>query len=195
MSRASTRSAPASRLRGDAELVAACIDGDAKAWDALVAAHGSLVWAIARRAGLSEADAAEVFQNTWTIALEDLPRVRDASRFDRWLGRVARHQALRVRRGYGIARTAHARVAREDIDRSRPDEPLEQLEDRHRVQRALTHVGERCRDLIRLLYFEQPTPAYQEIAASLGMRIGSIGPTRARCLAKLESRLEEGNRE
>jgi RNA polymerase sigma factor (sigma-70 family) len=173
----------------DAALVARCIEGDSAAWDALVDRHGPLVWAVAHKAGLSDADAADVFQNTWTIAVEELERVRNPDRVAAWIGRVARHQAMRVRRGYGIARKARARVAREDVDDRVPDEELAELEERGRVDTALRRIGERCARLLDALYFERPAPAYTALAERLGMRIGSIGPTRARCLEKLRREL------
>jgi len=177
----------------ETRLVADCLAGDGAAWKALLAEFGSLVWAVARRAGLSDADAADVFQNTWTVALEELPRLRDPSRFAGWIARITRHQAMRVRRGYGIARRAHERVAREDVDVNLPEAELQEMETRHRVKAALEHVGERCAELLGLLYYEQPTPAYAVIADRLGMRIGSIGPTRARCLESLRKQLGESD--
>jgi len=177
----------------DAELVARCMSGEQAAWAALVERHGALVWAVARRAGLGSEDAADVFQNTWTIALEELTRIREPAHFARWLGRVARHQSMRVRRGYGIARKALPKVAREDVDRTVPDEALVSLEQRGRVHAALAQVGERCGELLKLLYLESVRPAYSEIAERLGMRIGSIGPTRARCLQQLRGMLEGGH--
>jgi RNA polymerase sigma factor (sigma-70 family) len=173
----------------DADLVARCIDGDARAWDALVERHGPLVWAVAHRAGLSDADAADVFQNTWAIAVEELDRVRRPEQVVRWIGRVARHQAMRVRRGYGIARRARERIAREDVDMRVPDEELAALERRSLMDAALAAVGGRCADLLQALYYERPSPAYADLADRLGMRIGSIGPTRARCLEKLRKEL------
>jgi len=183
-----SRSTPSTAT--DGALVGSCLEGDGSAWAALVERHGPLVWAVAHRMGLSRADAEEVFQNTWTIALEELSRVRERERVGAWIGRVARHQSMRVRRGYGIARRAHEHVAREDVDATLPDEELTRLEERGRVAAALGRIGERCARLLRTLYHESPRPAYAEIAERLGMRIGSIGPTRARCLQKLESELE-----
>jgi RNA polymerase sigma factor (sigma-70 family) len=181
--------------RDDAALVSLCLDGDAMAWETLVERHGPLVWAVARKALLSPEDAADVFQNTWTAALEGLDSVRDPSRFPAWLGRVARHQCMRVRRGYGIARRARDRVARDAVDTNLPDEEVASLELRHGVALALEKIGERCARLLRALYYDSPRPAYAKIAERFGMRIGSIGPTRARCLKSLEERLGEVERD
>jgi RNA polymerase sigma factor (sigma-70 family) len=169
----------------DAALVAQCVEGDETAWATLVSRHGAVVWAVANRMGLSPEDASDVFQNTWRTALEELDTVRDRAAIGGWLARVARHQAMRLRRRYGIARRSYEHVAREDVDPTLPDADIERLEQRNRIRLALEKVGERCARLLGALYFEDPVPSYDEIAARFGMRIGSIGPTRARCLARM----------
>lgn len=178
--------------RDDASLVAACLSGDARAWSSLVDRYGPVVWAIAKRASLSPDDQAEVFQNAWIVAVEELPRLREPAAFAGWISQIARHQSLRIRRGYGIARKSMAHVAREDVDESRPEEPVAVLDERRKVGDAVSRIGRKCADLLRALYYEDPPPAYTEIAKRLGMRIGSIGPTRARCLEKLEKELGDG---
>lgn len=170
----------------DPALVAACLRGDGRAWRRLVDRHGPLVWAVARRSGLSDSDAAEVFQNTWTIALEDLSALRKPSRVAAWLGRIAQHQALRTRRGYAIARNAHPHVAREDVSHELPADELERLETRGRVGRALARLGGRCKELLEALYMEPTRPSYDDLAERFDMSVGSIGPTRGRCLEKLK---------
>lgn len=173
------------RTGDDADLVARCVEGDGAAWESLVQRYASLVWAVVSRMDLSAEDAADAFQNAWTVALEELPGLRDPAAFPAWIARVARHQCMRIRRGYGIARKSREHLAREDVDPTLPDEDLQRLEARSRVRTALSGIGDRCARLLALLYEEDPVPAYEEIARRLGMRIGSIGPTRARCLEKL----------
>lgn len=173
----------------DAALVARCLDDDETAWALLVARHGPLAWATIRRAGLSHDDAADVYQTTWLAALEQLPRLRDPTRFPAWIARTAHLQALRVRRSYGISRRVLARIPLRDDDERVPDEEIVAIEDRSRVAAALAAVGDRCATLLRILYFERPTPAYRDISERLRMPIGSIGPTRARCLERLAKRL------
>jgi RNA polymerase sigma factor (sigma-70 family) len=181
----------ARRAADDARLVARSLNGDDRAWQSLVERHGPVIWAVANRAGLTPDDAADVFQNTWTIAVTDLSRIRDPGRFGAWIARVARHQCMRVRRGYGIARRSYEHVAREDAVFELPDEELSRIEDRGRVARALAKIGERCLKLLKALYYQRPKPSYKSISERFEMSIGSIGPTRARCLEKLEARLGE----
>lgn len=173
----------------DAALVARCLGDDDDAWAALVARHGPLAWGVIRRAGLHADDAADVYQTVWLAAFQQLPRLRDPSRFPGWIARTAHIQALRLRRGYGISRRVLARVPVRETDDRVPDEEIQAMEERSRVALALDTVGERCAALLRLLYFERPAPAYQDISARLAMPVGSIGPTRARCLERLAKRL------
>jgi len=175
-----------------AELVRRCGDGDGRAWQRLVDRYGALVWSIVTRAGITREDGEDVFQNTWTIAFEELPRLRESERFGAWIAMVARHQVLRVRRGYGISRRARERIAVPDAVEEPPDEEIEALDDRRLVWEAFPRIGEPCGALLKALYYEQPTPAYVEISKRFGMKIGSIGPTRARCLKKLERELAGG---
>lgn len=176
----------------DAVLVGRCLDGrgdgrgDDDAWAELVARHGPLAWAAIRRAGLSGDDAADVYQTAWLAALESLPRLRHRERFGGWIARTAQLQAIRLRRTYGITRRVLGRIEPAEFDEAEPHEDLSRLEQRARMTRALARVGERCETLLRVLYFEDPSPAYTDIAKRMGMPIGSIGPTRARCLEKLE---------
>lgn len=177
----------------DASLVARCLEGDHDAWNGLLVRHGGLVWAIVRRQRLSEQDAADAFQNTWTLALEQLAQLRQPELFERWLGRVARNQALRIRRGYGIARSALPKLAQDDVDDVEPHEELARVERRSAVHAGLARLGERCAALLRLLYMAAERPAYTDVAAQMDMPIGSIGPTRARCLERLRALLGDSH--
>jgi RNA polymerase sigma factor (sigma-70 family) len=173
----------------DAALVARCLDDDEDAWNLLVHRHGPLAWAVIRRTGLSPDDAADVYQTTWLAALEQLPRLREPSRFPAWIARTAHLQALRVRRGYGISRRVLSRIPLREDDHRVPEDEVSALEERSRVSAALAQIGARCAALLVALYFECPAPAYRDISARLSMPIGSIGPTRARCLERLARRL------
>lgn len=173
----------------DATLVGRCLGDDRAAWEQLVARHGPLAWAVIRRAGLSPEDAADVYQVTWLAALEQLPQIREPSRFPAWIARTAHVQALRIRRGYGISRRVLSRIRPRELDERVPDDEIAALEDRSRVATALGAIGDRCAALLRLLYFESPALAYRDISSRLRMPVGSIGPTRARCLEKLARRL------
>jgi RNA polymerase sigma factor (sigma-70 family) len=176
---------------GDAALVARCMDGDEEAWAALVTRHGPLVWTIARRAGLSHDDASDVYQTTWRIAVESLATIRDRERFPAWIARTAHFQTMRALRTLCTTRKALERVETREVDETAPHDDLARTEFQRVVADAMGRIGERCARLLRSLYFDDPAPAYAEIASKLSMPIGSIGPTRARCLARLRDALKE----
>ncbi len=174
----------------DDALVEAARHGDQAAWDALVACHASRVWAVARAHRLSSADADDVFQVTFLRLMTHLDTIRDPARVGAWLATTARHECLRILRQSG--RTVPSDDERV-LDRADPLlPPIEsRLVERERV--AALHAGlarlpERCQRLLRVLMAD-PEPSYEEVGLALDMPVGSIGPTRGRCLKLLRQEL------
>ena len=171
-------------------LVRAAAAGDQAAWTALVERFSGLVWAVARAHRLGRADAADVSQTTWMRLVEHLDDIRDPERVGAWLSTTARHECLRVIRKSGRA------VPTELHDDQLPDTGVEvgaDLDARLDAARseealwaAFERLPERGRALLRVLMAD-PAPSYAEAAAALGMPIGSLGPTRARCLERLRN--------
>jgi RNA polymerase sigma factor (sigma-70 family) len=166
-------------------LVRQAADGDRAAWETLVDRYTNLLWSIARGYRLGTEAAADVVQTSWLRLLENLGRIKEPERLGAWLATTARHECLRV-----LRRTQREELA-EDTSLDRPDaaaQPLDAallLEERDAaLWRALSRVGERCQQLLRVLMADPP-PTYEAVSAALEMPVGSIGPTRARCLAKL----------
>jgi RNA polymerase sigma factor (sigma-70 family) len=176
------------QLPANAELVAAAAIGSQEAWDALVDRFSALVWSIARAHRLGDADAADVSQTTWLRLVEHLGRLRDPESVGAWLATTARHECLRLIRQ--ADRFLYDDGALEPTD---PDPLPEALlvsgERQAQLWRAIESLSDRCRSLIRVLIAD-PAPSYEEVAAALDMPIGSIGPTRARCLEQLRRRPE-----
>lgn len=186
---------------GDAALVTQCRDGDRQAWAALVRRYQRLVYTVPRRAGLSDADAADVFQFTFARLVEHLPRLDDAARVRAWLVTTARRETLRLlalQQRVGPIPIAAGMDADADADpfaqwpdpAPLPEAQLQSLQEQHRVRRALERLDARSRAFVELLFLQDPPLAYAEIAARLGIAEGSIGPTRARCLDKLRRALQ-----
>jgi len=176
----------------DARLVERCLAGDARAWDALVRRHERLVYGIARSYSLPEEDLGDVFQDVFTALVRGLPRLRDARALVRWLAsttdRVALATALRRRRERAMSTDP------EGLEALPADEPwigtdLEVHEEQALVRLALGGLSERCRVLLEALYYEDPPPSYAELSRRLGVPIGSLGPTRARCFERLRQGL------
>ena len=178
----------------DEALVLACRDGDPLAWEALVMRYQRLVYAIARNAGLDVEQAADVFQRVFAALVESLDKIEQPAQIGAWLATTARHEAWRLSRRERAAYRVHG----ESIDQADeiadaellPEALVLRLEQQHHVRTALASLDERCRRLLQLLFYRSDSPAYSEIASVLGIREGSIGPTRARCLHKLRRRLE-----
>jgi RNA polymerase sigma factor (sigma-70 family) len=179
----------------DAALVARCRAGDGAAWTLLVARYQRLVYAIVTRMGLDAHVAADVFQTVFARLVEHLPRIAEPGRLQAWIVTTAKREALlQRRRGQ---RTVSMTRDDEGGDGAAPDwdiadeallpeDQLGELQQAHRLRLALERMDARCRDLLRLLFAEpDEAPAYDEVARRMDMPVGSIGPTRSRCLAKL----------
>jgi len=165
-------------------LVRAAATGDEGAWDALVARFSNLVWAIARNHRLCSADVAEVSQTTWMRLAEHIDRLHDPSKVGGWLATTARHEALRVLRGAG-REIPMGEDLPEPASGERPlDDELLRTERDRGLWQAFSRLPARDQALLRLLVSD-PMPSYEEIAAAMDMPLGSIGPTRARCLERL----------
>jgi RNA polymerase sigma factor (sigma-70 family) len=184
---------------GDAALVTQCREGNRQAWAVLVQRYQRLVYTVPRRAGLPDADAADVFQFTFARLVEHLPRLDDAARVRAWLVTTARRETLRLlslQQRVGPMPIAAGMDADEDPLAQWPDPAplpeaqLQSLQDQDRVRRALERLDARSRAFVELLFLQDPPLAYAEIAARLGIAEGSIGPTRARCLDKLRRALQ-----
>ena len=171
------------------QLVAAAAAGDTAAWEEIVDRFSSLVWATARAHRLSRDDAADVAQTTWLRLVEHLDRIRDPERLGAWLATTARHESLRVIRRGGRERASDEPDLFEVPGDDEIDDHLLSRERDAAVWRAFAKLSDRCKALLRLLVSEQE-PSYDEISGALGMPIGSIGPTRQRCLGRLQRNLE-----
>jgi RNA polymerase sigma factor (sigma-70 family) len=180
----------------DACLVHAAAGGDRGAWAGLVDRFGGLIWRIARSHRLNDGDAADVSQTTWLRLLEHIDRLDDPSRVGAWLATTARRESLRV---IGLAGRQTLLPDGGFLD-SFPDDAAELdaglLADERRgmVDEALSRLTPRCQTMLRML-MEDNDLHYQDLAAMLNMPIGSIGPTRARCLRKLRVIMEELERQ
>jgi RNA polymerase sigma factor (sigma-70 family) len=168
-------------------LVDAAAAGDQEAWNALVGRFNGLVWSVARAHRLSPDDASEVVQTTWERLVGNLDRLKDRDAVGAWLATTARHECLKTLR----LSARHVLAPPEELDGpavdSGVDEGLLLSERDAALWRAFDGLDADCRSLLRLLVAD-PTPSYLEVSQALGMPIGSIGPTRARCLEKLRQR-------
>jgi RNA polymerase sigma factor (sigma-70 family) len=176
-----------------AAALAAAAQGDGRAWESIVAEYSSLVWSVARAHRLSSADSADVFQGTWLRLVEHLGRIRDGSRLGAWLATTARREALMLLRRSGRdVPIEFADQLGESSDRAIGlEEQLISTEEHQLLWRAFTRLPANCQRLLRVV-FADPPPRYAEVSAALNIPVGSIGPTRARCLSSLQTMLAAG---
>ena len=172
-------------------LVRLAADGDESAWAALVRRFSGLVWSVARSHNLGGADAEEVFQTTWLRLTEHVGRLKEPDRVGAWLATTARHESLKIiRAGKRSAPTDDL----DALDLGDDDSPEMRFLDaeqaaaddvtKQQLWAAFQRLPDRCRELLRVLIADPPL-SYTEISAMFGIAIGSIGPTRGRCLRQL----------
>jgi RNA polymerase sigma factor (sigma-70 family) len=164
--------------------------GDKQAWDEIVTSFSGLVWSIATSHRLGSADAAEVVQTTWLRLLENLDRIREPERLGGWLATTARRESQRLQRLHGREVVTDDEARFDDVPATlpTPEDAMLSAERRRQLRRAFAKLPEHCRRLLHLVVVV--APPYAEVAAALDMPIGSIGPTRARCLDRLRKLLD-----
>jgi len=175
-----------------AQLVRQASRGDRSAWERLVDQYSRLLWATTRDFRLAENDAADVVQGTWLRLLEHIDRIEYPERIGSWLATTARHECLRH-----LAAGKRVMVVQDDHDafseavghQPDVDERLLAEERAQAVRAAVSTLPSRSQQLLELLMADPPV-SYTEISDQLGVPIGSIGPTRGRCLERLRLALQ-----
>ncbi|MGQ0467681.1 MAG: RNA polymerase sigma factor [Sporichthyaceae bacterium] len=167
-------------------LLAAAAEGDSPAWQALVDDFLPLVWSVIRSHRLDSQLAEEVNQEVWLRLVENVGRLREPAALPGWLRTTTHRECIRARR-----RAWETPAGWELLQAPDPTPETEVLaEERTRVVGdALTRLSAKCQSLLRVWAWS-PGAGYAEIAADLGMPVGSLGPTRSRCLERLRKRLE-----
>jgi RNA polymerase sigma factor (sigma-70 family) len=176
----------------DTRLVKECLSGSEEAWSLLIEKYKALIYSIPVKYGLPPHEAADVFQATCMELLTRLPDLREPRALPKWLMQVAHHQCYRWKR-------QQQRVVSRDAE---PDLPVpetpaiaerlvQQTQEEQIFRDAMAALTPQCRRLVELLFFEIPPRPYTEVAAELGLAIGSIGFTRQKCIERLRRHLDE----
>ncbi|HXS62632.1 MAG TPA: sigma-70 family RNA polymerase sigma factor [Streptosporangiaceae bacterium] len=173
-------------------LIRRAAEGHRWAWERLVAKYSRLIWAMTRDFKLSESDASDVVQATWLRLLEHIDRIEHPDRVGSWLATTARHECLRH-----LAARKRVVLVQDDDDalvdavshQPEVDERLLADERAAAVREAMSSLPWRWQRLLELLMSDPPV-SYLEISDQLGLPVGSIGPTRGRCLERLRELLQ-----
>src|ERR1700685_1052157 len=177
----------------DEQLVRDCVDGKHEAWSSLIDKYKNLIFSVPIKYGFSRDEAADIFQEVCLGLLSELKTVREPRALPKWLLTVTAHQCFHRK---SLSRRLVS-MDSEVLELPRievPPEALEIVAEAEREQglrEAMSDLSSRCRRLIEMLFFEQPSRPYSEVAQTLGLAVGSIGFIRQRCLEKLRKRVEE----
>jgi RNA polymerase sigma factor (sigma-70 family) len=176
----------------NARLVEECVRGNEQAWFVLVDRYKNLLYSIPLRYGAPQQDAADIFQAVCLDLFNELPRIRDAEALQGWLIRVTTHKCHHWKRRQGPP----CEDLREQDSEMRspaelPPDLLMELEREQLLRDAVAQLPPRCREMIGMLFFQQPPLPYTEVAHRLRLATGSIGFIRGRCLKRLKRILEE----
>jgi RNA polymerase sigma factor (sigma-70 family) len=168
----------------DAALVARCRSGDESAWAELVERFSRYVFAICSQGfRLSRHDAEDVFQDVFTRAYENLPKLRNDDAVRPWLAQLTRRLCIdRLREA-----TREAPV--EDLEPDGLDEVIETLDEAMSVREGLARIGEPCGDMLDRFYARDQS--YRTIGDELDLPAGTIASRISRCLEKLKSVMED----
>ncbi|MBF4769905.1 sigma-70 family RNA polymerase sigma factor [Nocardioides agariphilus] len=164
--------------------------GDPAALDELVKVMSPILWHVVRATGLSREQSEDVVQTAWLALVRNAQSVGDPQAVARWLCTTARREAWRVSKS-----ASRSTVVEDDAlewhlpHEASPESAVVLSDEQARLWESLGQLPERCQKLLRIVAME-PRPDYARIAGELKMPIGSIGPTRGRCLDKLRHELE-----
>jgi RNA polymerase sigma factor (sigma-70 family) len=180
------------RVSSDERLVKDCLAGSEEAWALLIEKYKALIYSIPVKYRLPPHEAAEIFQATCVELLNRLPNLREPRALPKWLMQVAHHQCYRWKQ-------QQLRLVSRDADPNLPvpetpaiaEALVQQTEEEQLLREAMASLSPQCRRLVDLLFFETPARPYSEVAAELGLAVGSIGFTRQKCMDRLRKRLGE----
>lgn len=175
---------------GTEQLLKRAANGDQFAWDALVDRYARLVWSVVIGYRLDQAATEDVYQTVWLRLVEHLDRITQPERLAGWLATTTRNEALRVLRLQRRAAPTEDLGVRDDPTVASIEEMITEAETHGQVVAAFGRLSLQCQELLRLLTVDPPLD-YATVAEMIGRPIGSLGPTRARCLEKLRAFLDE----
>jgi RNA polymerase sigma factor (sigma-70 family) len=176
----------------DTRLVKECLAGNEEAWSALIDKYKALIYSIPVKYQMPPQEAADVFQAVCMELLSRLPGLREPKALPAWLIQVTHHQCFRWKR-------QQQRVVSSDSETGilEPEIPpiaeslIRQTQEEQILREAISELAPQCQKLVAALFFESPARPYADIAAELGLAVGSIGFTRQKCIERLRKSLKK----
>jgi RNA polymerase sigma factor (sigma-70 family) len=176
----------------DSRLVRECVGGSEDAWRALIFKYKNLIFSIPVKYGFSSDDSTDIFQAVCLDLLSELPKLRKVKALPKWIMQITAHKCFH--RKQQQQRTDVLDPGAKEFERSTPplaENILSEVEDEQNLRQAMAELPPRCRQLVQMLFYDEPARPYQEIAETLGIAVGSIGFIRQRCLERLRKSLLE----
>jgi RNA polymerase sigma factor (sigma-70 family) len=178
----------------DARLVRTCLAGSEEAWSELIDRYKNLIFSIPLKYGLSREDAADIFQEVCMSLLSQMSNIKDPKALPKWLIQVTAHKCFHWKNRVSRLESAEPDEDKLESTFQTPPEMLEVLraaEQEQLVREAIGRMPARCQKIVDLLFFEDPPRPYREVAAELGVAVGSIGLLRHRCIQQLRDALSQ----
>ncbi len=175
----------------DTRLVGECLRGNETAWTSLIDKYKNLIFSIAVRRGFSRDDATDIFQEVAAQLLSELARIRKPQALAAWLIQVTSNKCIQWRaKQFRESVDGEVAVA-SSSDLESAESLLFEAEREQTLRYAMQRATPQCRELVQMLFFENPPLPYQDVAAGLGIATGSVGFVRKKCLERLRRFLEE----
>jgi len=176
----------------DRKLVSECLKGNEEAWSALIDKYKRLIYSIPVKYGFSPDEATDIFQAVCLELLSELSKLRKPEALPKWIIQITAHKCF------------HGKREKQRTDVTDPNDPsfeqstpaqaeriLREAEDEQKLRQVLAALPDRCQELIRMLFFEEPARPYAEVARALGIATGSVGFIRQRCLDRARKEFEK----
>jgi RNA polymerase sigma factor (sigma-70 family) len=167
----------------DETLISRCLEGHQKAWELLLKRYEKLIYYTAFQTGMNAVEVDDVFQNVCAIWFRQLKQLRDLHSMGSWLITTTRRECwAQWKKDAASEDELNDQIAYEES----PEMLASQAEDSNIIRLAFRQLGNPCHRILNLLYFDTAHHSYTEVAREVGIPVNSLGPTRARCLEKLE---------
>jgi RNA polymerase sigma factor (sigma-70 family) len=173
-------------------LVRECVQGSEEAWSALIERYKRLIFSIPIKYGFSRDDSSDIFQAVCLEILSELPKLRNSEALPKWIIQITSHKCSHYKRQQQRTETMDPSDAA--FDRGAPaivDRILTEAQDEQKLRQAISEIPVRCQRLVQMLFFEEPSRPYEQVAQTLGLALGSVGFIRQRCLERLRKKLVE----
>jgi RNA polymerase sigma factor (sigma-70 family) len=176
----------------DRRLVSECLKGNDEAWSALIDKYKRLIYSIPVKYGFSPDEATDIFQAVCLEILSELSKLRKPEALPKWIIQITAHKCFHSKREKQRTEVTDPNdPAFEQSTPAQAERILREAEDGQKLRQVLAALPDRCQELIRMLFFEEPARPYAEVARALGIATGSIGFIRQRCLDRARREFEK----